>query len=344
MVVHASYSYEHSLNGLEAFQVGPYGEKNGREWSYIAEGAISGVDENGNVEYSDNFGYHYEDVSKIMLDWPNEYFTSLSGTYYKGQLNYYFSSLCFTTNRKKYGPFGQPSGTPFEFPMKGRVIVGFYGSVMGEEHHWTYGTLGVYVKHSTDLFGSSSQVQLVKPKTEIIRSDFKKQECIKVGPWGWSRSVAEEEWSYMLKGGAFTEIKIGYNRDSIKWISFKSLEENAQEVKYSKKSDTSGEKIKVCMCVCVPEEYLVSLSGSLRDIVRDIESLCFYTNRTIYGAFGTMKGTPFSFNMKGGTIVDFYGRVGDCFDALGAYIKPFSELFGSSSQGQTENARVKSLP
>ncbi|KAL5757426.1 hypothetical protein ACOSP7_020037 [Xanthoceras sorbifolium] len=42
MVVHASYSYEHSLNGLEAFQVGPYGEKNGREWSYIAEGAISG--------------------------------------------------------------------------------------------------------------------------------------------------------------------------------------------------------------------------------------------------------------------------------------------------------------
>ncbi|KAL5757425.1 hypothetical protein ACOSP7_020036 [Xanthoceras sorbifolium] len=40
-----------------------------------------------------------------------------------------------------------------------------------------------------------------------------------------------------------------------------------------------------------------------------------------------MKGTPFSFNMKGGTIVDFYGHVGDCFDALGAYIKPFSELF-----------------
>ncbi|KAH7565540.1 hypothetical protein JRO89_XS09G0225000 [Xanthoceras sorbifolium] len=263
MVVHASYSYEHSLNGLEAFQVGPYGEKNGREWSYIAEGAIS-------------------DVSK-------------------------------------------------------GVIVGFYGSVMGEEHHWTYGTLGVYVKHSTDLFGSSSQ---------IIRSDFKKQECIKVGPWGWSRSVAEEEWSYMLKGGAFTEIKIGYNRDSIKWISFKSLEENAQEVKYSKKSDTSGEKIKVCVCVCVcvPEEYLISLSGSLRDIVKDIESLCFYTNRTIYGPFGTMKGTPFSFNMKGGTIVDFYGHVGDCFDALGAYIKPFSELFGSSSQGQTENARVKVGP
>ncbi|KAH7565541.1 hypothetical protein JRO89_XS09G0225100 [Xanthoceras sorbifolium] len=334
MVELASFSFERSLNELEAFQVGPYGLKRGREWSYIAKGAITGimiscddtavvsyvfkgVDENGNVEYSDTFGYHYEDVTKIMLEWPQEYFTSLSGTYYEGFSNYYFSSLCFTTNRKKYGPFGYVTGTPFDFPTNGRVIVGFYGSVLSGEYHWTYGTLGVYVKHSTHLFGPSSQV---------IRSDFNKQECIKVGPWGWSRSITEKEWSYMLKGGAITEMKIGYNRDSIKWIAFKSLDENAdQEV----------------IPLNWPKEYLVSISGTLRASIGDIESLCFYTNRTIYGPFGTMEGTPFSFNMKGGIIVGFYGRVGDYFDALGAYIKPFSEFFGSLGQGQIENTRVE---
>ncbi|KAL5755630.1 hypothetical protein ACOSQ2_020376 [Xanthoceras sorbifolium] len=333
MVEIASFSFERSLNELEAFQVGPYGVKRGREWSYIAKGAITGimiscdenvvvsyvfkgVDENGNVEYSDTFGYHYEDVSKIMINWPEEYFTSLNGTYYQGQLNYYFSSLCFTTNRKKYGPFGQPRGTPFDFPMNGRVIAGFYGSVLSDEYHWTYGTLGVYVKHSTHLFSPSSQVQLVEPKTEV-------------GPWGWSRSITEEEWSYMLKGGAITEMKIGYNRDSIKWISFKSLDENAdQEVKYSQKSNTSDEKHEVCVSVCVcVSKYLVSISGTLCASIGDIKSLCFYTNRTIYGPFGTMKGTPFSFKIKGGIIVGFHGHIGDYFDALGAYIKPFSEFF-----------------
>ncbi|KAL5757424.1 hypothetical protein ACOSP7_020035 [Xanthoceras sorbifolium] len=358
MVELASFSFERSLNELEAFQVGPYGLKRGREWSYIAKGAITGimiscddtavvsyvfkgVDENGNVEYSDTFGYHYEDVTKIMLEWPQEYFTSLSGTYYEGFSNYYFSSLCFTTNRKKYGPFGYVTGTPFDFPTNGRVIVGFYGSVLSGEYHWTYGTLGVYVKHSTHLFGPSSQVQLIEPKTEVIRSDFNKQECIKVGPWGWSRSITEKEWSYMLKGGAITEMKIGYNRDSIKWIAFKSLDENAdQEVKSSQKSITLDEKHEV-IPLNWPKEYLVSISGTLRASIGDIESLCFYTNRTIYGPFGTMEGTPFSFNMKGGIIVGFYGRVGDYFDALGAYIKPFSEFFGSLGQGQIENTRVE---
>lgn len=86
-----------------------------------------------------------------------------------------------------------------------------------------------------------------------------------------------------------------------------------------------------------PEEYLVSISGTLRDGVKDIESLCFYTNRTIYGPFGTMRGSaPFRFYMKGGIIVGFHGLDGgDYFDALGVYIKHI--------QGQTENIEVKLL-
>ncbi|TXG68434.1 hypothetical protein EZV62_003369 [Acer yangbiense] len=341
MVEKASYSFERSHADLEAFQVGPLGEQKGREWSYKSKGAITGimiscdsyavvsyvfkgVDENGNTEYSDTFGYHDKDVHKVMLDWPHEYFTSISGTYYQGQIAHYFSSLCFHTNLKKYGPFGSVSGTPFEFPMNGRIIVGFYGSALSHEN-WPHGTLGVYVKHSKDLLGPSSQVQVVKPNTKVV-GPLKKEDCIKVGPWGWSRSSTEEELSYMLKGA--TEIKIGYNGDSIKGMFFKSLDGKGEE--NSLKTNTCYEKHEV-FSLNWPEEYLVSISGTLRDGVKDIESLCFYTNRTIYGPFGTMRGNaPFRFYMKGGIIVGFHGLDGgDYFDALGVYIKHI--------QGQTEN-------
>ncbi|KAL5824275.1 hypothetical protein ACOSQ3_020338 [Xanthoceras sorbifolium] len=296
MVVHASYSYEHSLNGLEAFQVGPYGEKNGREWSYIAEGAISGVDENGNVEYSDNFGYHYEDVSKIMLDWPNEYFTSLSGTYYKGQLNYYFSSLCFTTNRKKYGPFGQPSGTPFEFPMKGRVIVGFYGSVMGEEHHWTYGTLGVYVKHSTDLFGSSSQVQLVKPKTEVIHTHI----------YIYTR-LYDDDRAYIKP---FSEL-------------FGSSSQGQTENARVKVGPFGGQGGKEWIKIEWPREYLMSISGTHHTFEEQhvIESLCFHTNKKKYEPFGRTEGSPFDLPLKDRVIVGFHGRANNYINVIGSIKK-----------------------
>ncbi|KAK0598690.1 hypothetical protein LWI29_037039 [Acer saccharum] len=358
MVEKASFSFEHSRNELEAFQIGPLGEvKGSTEWSYKSKGAITGimitcdpyavvslnfkgVEENGNTEYSDTFGFHDKAVYKIMLDWPQEYFTSLSGTYYLDKSVYYFSSLCFHTNRKKYGPFGHPEKSiPFEFPMNGRVIAGFYGSTIVNKN-WIHGTLGVYVKHSTDMFGPQNQVQVVKPRSKVIRSIFNQEECIKVGPWGWSRSSTEEEWSYMLKGA--TKIKIGYNGESIKWISFESSDENG-EVKHSvqKSNSTSGEKHEV-ISLNWPEEYLVSISMTLRDTVQDIESLCFYTNRTIYGPFGTMKSPnfPLRFYMKGGIIVGFYGYVGEYFDALGAYIKPFSEMFSSSGQGEIVNSKA----
>ncbi|KAK0595323.1 hypothetical protein LWI29_005634 [Acer saccharum] len=157
---------------------------------------------------------------------------------------------------------------------------------------------------------------------------FNQEECIKVGPWGWPWSSTDEEWSYMLKGGATTVIKIGFNGDYIKWISFKSSDEKS-EVKHSvQNSNTTSDESHEAITLNWPEEYLVSITGTLRGPMKDIESLCFYTNQTIYGPFGHMQwtGIPFSFYMKGGIIVGFHGRVGNYFDALGAYIMPFSEF------------------
>ncbi|KAK1578251.1 hypothetical protein Q3G72_028780 [Acer saccharum] len=242
MVEKVSYSFVRSHDDIEAFQMGQWGDQRGKEWSYKPNGMITGimvscneinninslvfkgVDENGNVEYSDTIGCHYKNAFKV--------------------------------------------------------------------------------------------------------GSFNQEECIKVGPWGWPRSSTDEEWSYMLKGGATTVIKIGFNGDYIKWISFKNSDEKS-EVKHSvQNSNATSDESHEAITLNWPEEYLVSITGTLRAPMKDIESLCFYTNQTIYGPFGFMKltGIPFKFYMKGGIIVGFHGRVGNYFDALGAYIMPFSEF------------------
>ncbi|KAK4837812.1 hypothetical protein QYF36_008628 [Acer negundo] len=83
MVEKASYSFERSHNDTEAFQIGQLGDQRGKEWSYEPNGAITGimvscnenndihslvfkgVDENGNVEYSDTIGCHYKNAFKV---------------------------------------------------------------------------------------------------------------------------------------------------------------------------------------------------------------------------------------------------------------------------------------
>lgn len=55
-----------------------------------------------------------------------------------------------------------------------------------------------------------------------------------------------------------------------------------------------------------------------------VRSLCFYTNHTKYGPFGSNSGTSFSIPMEGGAIVGFHGRAGQFLDAIGVYAKAIS--------------------
>uniref|UniRef100_A0A7N2R7S9 Jacalin-type lectin domain-containing protein n=1 Tax=Quercus lobata TaxID=97700 RepID=A0A7N2R7S9_QUELO len=56
-----------------------------------------------------------------------------------------------------------------------------------------------------------------------------------------------------------------------------------------------------------------------------IHSLCFYTNKTEYGLYGSEKGTPFSLPMEDGVIVGFHGRAGQYVDAIGVYVKTMQQ-------------------
>ncbi|KAF9619350.1 hypothetical protein IFM89_006537 [Coptis chinensis] len=51
-----------------------------------------------------------------------------------------------------------------------------------------------------------------------------------------------------------------------------------------------------------------------------IKSLSFHTNKKKYGPYGDEQGTPFSSNLKEGTIVGFFGKRGWYIDSIGVHV------------------------
>lgn len=96
------------------------------------------VDSNGNYVSPDPFfgGRGGTREPPIVIDWPNEYLTKISGTY-GDKIN----SISFQTNLKTYGPYGSPKGTPYELFEKDHVIVGLHGRAWRNIE-----ALGVYTK------------------------------------------------------------------------------------------------------------------------------------------------------------------------------------------------------
>uniref|UniRef100_A0A7N2KSA7 Jacalin-type lectin domain-containing protein n=1 Tax=Quercus lobata TaxID=97700 RepID=A0A7N2KSA7_QUELO len=154
----------------ENLKVGPWGGEGGKNsWSFKAnKGGISEIvimhgwaidaisfksdDRSGTFQYSDKFGGNGGRTEKIMLDWPREYLTSISGTYESawpfGPV--VIKSLHIITNVTKYGPYGYENGTPFSFPAEGGEIVGFHGRSEDLVH-----SIGVYVKSQIPFCASN---------------------------------------------------------------------------------------------------------------------------------------------------------------------------------------------
>jgi len=64
---------------------------------------------------------------QVLIDWPSEHLTSISGTYGNFSTLLTITSLPFTADRANYGPFGTGSGTPFSIPINNNTVVGFHG-------------------------------------------------------------------------------------------------------------------------------------------------------------------------------------------------------------------------
>ncbi|KAK1427328.1 hypothetical protein QVD17_16011 [Tagetes erecta] len=150
-------------------------------------------------------------------------------------------------------------------------------------------------------------------------SDFKG--CITHGPWGGSHG---HKWVYMppnfIRKMKIT-VKHGDVVDSIKFQTTGSNGE-AQSSFFGGKGGTRTSSISIDCTI----EYLMSISGTIGrcegyDVV---SSIYFMTNQNLYGPYGFDNGNIFSYDIKGGVVVGFHGRVSKCLNAIGVYVMPES--------------------
>ncbi|OIT26259.1 inactive protein restricted tev movement 1, partial [Nicotiana attenuata] len=109
--------------------------------------------ENGQFVLSDRHGPEYKsgfftNFNTVVLDYPSEFLTSISGSYYKNGLR----SITFGTNKGSYGPYGgdKPYSVSrykeFKFQIgDDRSFAGFHGIKFDS---WIV-SIGVYVKPIT---------------------------------------------------------------------------------------------------------------------------------------------------------------------------------------------------
>lgn len=77
---------------------------------------------------SNTFVDDISSILQILIDYPDEYLTNISGTIGQFGGSTVVMSLCFRTNQIRYGPYGNSDkGTPFSYDGKDGMIIGFYG-------------------------------------------------------------------------------------------------------------------------------------------------------------------------------------------------------------------------
>ncbi|KAK9911638.1 hypothetical protein M0R45_035534 [Rubus argutus] len=87
-------------------------------------------DRNGFPHRSDKHGHPNGEKTTVMLDYPDEFITSVCGTYAAGPRSG-IGSLTFQSNKNTYGPFGSKilKSRTFSIEKQGSKIVGFHGTV-----------------------------------------------------------------------------------------------------------------------------------------------------------------------------------------------------------------------
>ncbi|KAL9380292.1 hypothetical protein Peur_025949 [Populus x canadensis] len=142
--------------------IGPWGGRGGDPWSYITNRGINQIVINvgsniKSISFRDTTdldsatfgGKHPNDIGErktVLINWPSEHLTSISGTYGNFSSLLTITSLSFTTNRATYGPFGTGSGTPFSIPINNNTVVGFHGRA-----GYYLDAIGIFVKPETTI-------------------------------------------------------------------------------------------------------------------------------------------------------------------------------------------------
>ncbi|KAK9069866.1 hypothetical protein SSX86_010262 [Deinandra increscens subsp. villosa] len=234
-------------------------------------------------------------ISEVIFDFDEE-IVGVVGSIDTRDGDTIVSSLSFITNKRTHGPFGQSSESMFSIPLdKGSSIGGFYG--IAESY---IDGIGVFVKGD--------------------------EKIVRIGTWGRDDPGGPQNiWSFQLEENHhLKKITIDHG-DLIYSLMFTTQYrglmynsgkaggwnggENVSEVKLDWDEEINGISGTVDKSRGTYAGYII------------ISSLSFSTNKTTYGPFGTVRGTPFAVPWDEGSFAGFYGLCGYFLDSIGIYLK-----------------------
>ncbi|KAH7833431.1 hypothetical protein Vadar_006281 [Vaccinium darrowii] len=198
------------ISGEEGWiSLGPWGGNGGVDWAYKPDGPIMQISIRygeviesilfesrscddivigSSVKIGNMGGYA---TKKFCIKSSEEQLSSIEMTFDDDNGKLTIVSLCFNTNRKKYGPFGSKSGgSSVSIPIDGGFIAGFHGRID------TYLTaIGIFVAPKVNSLHSVQGPDFAPTQLKDKISD--EEGCISLGPWGGEDGV---DWAYKYDG------------------------------------------------------------------------------------------------------------------------------------------------
>ncbi|KAJ9536367.1 hypothetical protein OSB04_un000459 [Centaurea solstitialis] len=324
---------------------GPWGGPNGKAWIWMPKGNIIKItiiheefieaikfqsdDCTGETE-SPYYGSPWANLKEDMIsvNYPNEYFVSIRGMYGQHGSVMVIKSLCFVTNKKRYGPYGlgTGTGTHFSYDGKGGAIVGFHGRVDAYPN-----AIGIYVMPGSLVFGRNSTRDDISTH-ELCSSSMSRMVMPKeMGPFG---AFAGKYWD----DGVFSTVKqihvfVEESLNVLRAIQCVYIRRDSKLFLSSMHGGTSKDKLELAALVNLDgtDEYLTQISGIYGPIggfngLEAITSITFHTNKSIYGPYGVESGTDgytyFTSTESSGKVVGFHGRECNGFlTAIGVHME-----------------------
>ncbi|KAF3646816.1 putative AT-rich interactive domain-containing protein 2-like isoform X1 [Capsicum annuum] len=261
----------------------------------------------------------------VILDYPSEFLTSISGSFHSITNGAALSSITFGTNKASYGPFGDPSSTStkhFNFQIGNQFSFGgFHGSVrqlhpvtlkMDDLELFTHtGRARANLKFKTsDLQCRSPHFFLLSKITPLFSLKLLLL-ALKNSAVVLSQRRSLSNCCIFLQDSVF----VFYENDKLAMSNKHGIDE--------------------CENFCAvafdyPTEFLTSISGSFRihGHTSILDSISFGTNKGSYGPFGTPSIYSNKFTIQIGNYRSFGGFHGSTnsysIGSIGIYMKPIT--------------------
>ncbi|KFK23807.1 hypothetical protein AALP_AAs58574U000100, partial [Arabis alpina] len=271
----------------------------------------------GSTSIRHSHGKPNKEPQEFKVDYPNEYLTSVEGTYsFCGDIN----SLTFKTSKGRISPVsGKVSGTKFVLGVKDHMLVGFRGRN------------GVLLNGLAALGAHFAPFPAPPVPTPVPAPIAPAPAPVAPAPVPAKKVEAKGgNGGAAWDDGAFDDVRKIYVGQGDSGVSFVKFEYDSSKKLvagdgHGKKSLLGTEEFELDF----PKEYIVSVEGYY-DKVFGVEAdvvtmLKFKTNKRTSQPFGIDSGTQFVLEMKDHKIVGFHGKAGDFVHQVGVHVSPITK-------------------